>query len=476
MSKTKSPRRLSVENSITNMGFSSIREYKEWCSENNFSTSLDKSQNDLTKEKNYKLAKEKASLLSKIVEQKKNPDKTLSLILDGKLDSDEIKDFDIRGFALKYEMLPLSEYKQSLKRLIEFLKKKINIFDIVQNKKTFLDALFSISPYIEDWVRNPEDWRIPSHNIKKQFSSFVRYLFCKYDVPLFMDSVWFGNSEYQQEWFIHIGQGQNIRTAKFLPAPLTKKAAHHFLLAPDDCSPVEALRYGWICAMGGNGRLFNALRPTRCKDFANYEFWDSIIRFFIANPMLDTIHIGPIIDYIHNEKFVSRRAQVARGVFVDELPPQANFSIKGRTVETLLAQTEKWHHSLGKEKKIQHQSWEKSKIKDCEFETGDEKNRKLWIIKELLSTSELMEEGRKMSHCVGSYSSSCASGRVAIFTLEKEENKQIQKLLTIEVDLATKEIVQARGKRNVKADVSSSNMVKKFASQAGLNLAKYCLI
>jgi hypothetical protein len=49
--------------------------------------------------------------------------------------------------------------------------------------------MVNLAIFENEWIRNPEDWKIPSYNIKKQFSSLLRHLLCKYDVPAFMDKV-----------------------------------------------------------------------------------------------------------------------------------------------------------------------------------------------------------------------------------------------------------------------------------------------
>ena len=61
--------------------------------------------------------------------------------------------------------------------------------------------------------------------------------------PPFMDHAWLGNGagyvgdELCQQWFVHIGTGNNIRKADGLPFPLTKLMAHHFLQAPAELLP-----------------------------------------------------------------------------------------------------------------------------------------------------------------------------------------------------------------------------------------------
>ena len=89
-------------------------------------------------------------------------------------------------------------------------------------------ATLQLGAWHSKWVRGPKRWRCNSHNPARQFSSLARHLLADYHVPNFLDSAWFrprGGSirekRQEQEWFIHIGQGGNIRTAMRSSALLT---------------------------------------------------------------------------------------------------------------------------------------------------------------------------------------------------------------------------------------------------------------
>jgi hypothetical protein len=321
-----------------------------------------------------------------------------------------------------------------------------------------------------------KDWKPGSHNADRQFSSLARHLLAKYEVPVFMDSAWFHKMKKEQRWFLHIGSGRNIRTAPELPFPLTKKMAHYFMEAPDYYSINEAFRWGQVHALNGNQRLTDALRGTRLfREFRDNEFELSVIRFFVNNPMLDTVHIAPMIDYIWHQKYDGRRVFVARGVAEDRGPEQPNFSMAGRTPESLLRQVEAWHRQLGKETKSGNLQWERSNIKDFELRTGSKVNGNLktWRIKELLDSRELIAEGRAMKHCIASYAHSCARRRCAIFALESQDEDGIEKLLTIEVLLSDRKICEVRGKFNRYATQKELSILKRWALHERLTIASY---
>ena len=252
--------------------------------------------------------------------------------------------------------------------------------------------------------------------------------------------------------------------------------AHHFLKAPKHYTVEEALRWGQVHALGGDRYLVDALRQARLtQSFSNDDFWMNVIRFFIANPMLDVRHVHPIIDYIWHQRYENRRVFVERGVAREIGPAQPNFSMRGRTPETLLHQVEEWHSELGRESKGKELEWYRSQIGEFHLLEGSEQlhNMKFWSIRELLSSDELIDEGRAMQHCVQTYARSCHTGRSSIWTMEIEDENGRRKILTIEVAPREKIIRQVRGKRNRLPTPKEKNLLGKWADQEGLQLGEY---
>ena len=151
--------------------------------------------------------------------------------------------------------------------------------------------------------------------------------------------------------------------------------------------------------------------------FKDDEFWLSVLRFFIANPLLDTRHYGPIVDYIWHKKYENRMVFVERGVAREEGPEQPNFSMHGRTPDTLLRQVEEWHKRLGRESRGVNLNWIKSKFNEFRYTVGQTKSRnmEIWTIRELLNSNELIAEGRAQHNCVASYARSCFTGVTSIW-------------------------------------------------------------
>ena len=87
-------------------------------------------------------------------------------------------------------------------------------------------------------------------------------------------------------------------------------------------------------------------------------------------------------------------------------------------------------------------------------------------ILEITNGYELLEEGRRMSHCVGSYAHHCQSGSCAILTLRHRQQQTSE--VTIRVYLPAKAVVEARGRFNQLPEEKFQRMVNRWAKEAGL--------
>lgn len=354
------------------------------------------------------------------------------------------------------------------------------------NNNSYPYGLVQLARHHARWIRDPESVRFNAYNASRQFSALARHLLAKYEVPVFMDAAFFGDftdtlgSPHRsrvQDWFVHIGQGGNIRKAEGLPIPFTKRMAHHFLQAPAEYTIENAIRWAQIHALDGDARLVEAILPTLLGDRfhlpSREEFWETVLRFFIENPMLDTAHVGPIIDYLNNQRYVPDRRNDGEGRIVEARPPQPNLSMKGRTAETLLRQVEEWHAALVKRRKQSHFEWPACGIEGLNRKEGDERNQTVYVVRELLSTKELNAEGAEMGHCVGSYSYSCTSGQSAIFTMKRTDRAGTEGLLTIEVAIKTRVVRQARGRLNARPSPEAMRILRVWATEARLSLSSY---
>jgi hypothetical protein len=276
---------------------------------------------------------------------------------------------------------------------------------------------------------------------------------------------------------MHIASGKNIKTAKSLPIKLTKKMAHHFLKAPVDYNVSEALRWSQIHGLGGDERLVQIINATDLgREFRNEDFWQTVIQFFVNNPMLDQDKIQPIIDYIKHQKFETQQVYLGEGRYQTQPPPRPNFSMKGRTVEAIIRETEEWHDRVNRitrrGRRELPQTWPPIPVGSFEFKEGQKENKRTYRIVQLCSNEELNQEGRAMKHCVSSYVQSCASGRCSIWSLNIEDAiGQIEKLVTIE--LRNKTVVQVRGKNNRAPEKKEIQIMQRWMTKENLEISRW---
>ncbi|MYA72349.1 hypothetical protein F4009_19780 [Candidatus Poribacteria bacterium] len=459
---------LKMQEHFQQLGISSVEVYKEWCRAYNFSQGLDKTPRQRQDEL-YVMTRTQATKMMAKKKKDSNLREILPKIYNQELRSEKLQNSVTRAISETFES---SIAPKVLLKLLLYLEDNSDLL----KETSYIQGIAALANHHESWIRPVETWKVKKHNRDRQFSELARHLLAAYEIPLFMDCVWFNGNVIHQNWFKHIGTGQNIRTASDIPIPFTKKMAHHFLKAPRRYTIEEALRWGQVHALGGDKYLADAFRGTRLTGtFNNDDFWLNVIRFFIANPMLDVSHVHPIIDYIWHQRYENRRVFVERGVAREIGPAQPNFSMRRRTPETLLRQVEEWHGELGRESKDRELEWHGSEIGEFHLLEGSEeaRNMKFWSIRELLSSDELIDESRILRHCVSTYARSCHTGRSSIWSMEIEDENGRRKILTIEVAPREKVIRQVRGRRNRLATPKEKNLLGKWAEQEDLQLAGY---
>jgi PcfJ-like protein len=377
---------------------------------------------------------------------------------------------------------PLQPDEGVLRNLVTFCRSETDLLTD-HGASHFANALLALSARADDWVRPLDTWRARTHNARRQFQSLLRHLVARYDVPTFLDAAWLegltADGVRHQGWFKHLADGRNIRTANDLPIPLTRKQAHIFLQTPDDFDIPSAFRRALIVDLGGDERLVRSILATRLGTaFGDEEFWASVVRFFIAHPELKPTHHGPIIDFLHDAKFVPsvpnpHADQPGQPPLV---PPQPNLSIKGRTPESLRRAVADWHRELAERQAAATAvgSWEPSGFTPFVREEDTEHGLRVYEVTELLTSQELFEEGKAMSHCVASYARSCASGRSSIWSLRVQiESGRVVRLATIEVRLSDRKIIQIRRRSNKPSTSRELSLLNRWEYVGGPGLTSW---
>jgi hypothetical protein len=373
-------------------------------------------------------------------------------------------------------------YQSIQTMFVQVVEKETDFFEDERYCIKFLEGCREIAHWGDYWVRQPEEWTTRTHNVERQFLGLLNHLLAKYKVPAFMHKSFYKalqTSRKHQEWFIHLGSGQNIRTAHGLPMPLTKMMAHYYVQAPEELTVTEAFRFARIRSLGGSKGLVDAwLGSCMANNYENPEFWDSVVRFFVENPMLDPNQIAPIIDYLHHQKFVDVFEITQNGDRLNCGPTQPNLTMKGRNPETLMTQVEQWHVQTARiDKKGAFTQWKSCGIDGARFEEGNNQNKRAYVIVELLNSSELKKEGQEMHHCVGSYVGSCSSGRCAVYSVRQVEGDSLGRKATISVNLTPSRMLQeARGKYNEVLSQNISRIIRSWANTRNIQVCSWAKI
>ena len=249
---------------------------------------------------------------------------------------------------------------------------------------------------------------------------------------------------------------------------MTRKMEHIFLASQDHLPIEQALRMAELRALGAPVQLLKAVMSTRlAADLRHSEFWRTVWLFLVANSShLDATQIGPLIDYIE----AVRQDRVQDGVAEFGLPRPA-FSIKGRTVHSMLRLMKEWHRSLGLGNASL--SWTGSQLSPMLIEepcrSGSELPRR-WHLTELINSAQLRREGAALHHCVASYADRCSRGVSSIWSLRSSQSGRTNHVLTVEVDPRRRVIVQARGYANRPASGKPLSLLQDWAARENLRI------
>ena len=147
-----------------------------------------------------------------------------------------------------------------------------------------------------------------------------------------------------------------------------------------------------------------------------------------------------------------------------------------RTPESLLRQVAQWHGTLSTARLATNLYFRASGFSGLALEAGqaDSLGRKAqWRIRELLSGAELLEEGRRMQHCVVTYAQNCAAGYCSIWALERRHTDgKIEKHLTLELD-QNGVLVEARGQQNRRPTYREMQVLDAWVRSARLKMSRY---
>ena len=337
-----------------------------------------------------------------------------------------------------------------------------------------VDVLVNLSRFRSAHIRSAIDWGGTSSSWRPAISALARHLVCDYEVPLFLASSWYASDpagDKKRSWFVAHSRGSSFRSLD-LPIAMTRKMEHIFLASQDHLPIEHAIRKAELLALGTPVAFVNAILSTHlAADLRDSEFWRTVWMFLIANVRdVEPAQIGPMIDYIQ----AVRREQMpveTQHEMIGFNRPQPAFSMKGRTVQSLLRLMRDWHRSLG----IGNASfsWTRSPFQPWLFEEVNREEVEMprrWQMIELTNSAQLRSEGAALHHCVASYADRCYRGNSSIWSLRFWKAEKVHHVLTVEVDPKKRAVIQARGRANRAASGKSLRLLQDWAVRERLRM------
>ena len=308
-----------VAKHLQTLGLRGVEEYQQWCAVNGFSRRLKKSQADRRRERNVANSgrvfqhqrfsdnsKQDEHRLAKIFGERitrsglNNKQRQLLIDTTNRL-SALVPSGDSRQFQALADLV-----FACLDRRVKFsVACRPPQADF--SASTYLESLASVAFFSDQWIRPLSQWKVRTHNPRRQYISLLQHLFVAHSIPKFLFSEWLRRDQLigleNQSAFVHIAAGHSVRRLK-LPLEFTKRMGHYFMRAPQECTYDQALRWGQVHGLGGDESLARVVNGTFLgSSFENEEFWKTVIKWFADHPMFDRHWFHVVIDYLNNQKF-----------------------------------------------------------------------------------------------------------------------------------------------------------------------------
>ncbi len=356
-------------------------------------------------------------------------------------------------------------------------KRAPRLFDapIVNLHHPGVESLLNLSRLTSVHVRRVADWSGTSASWRAAVRGLAQHLVCTYAVPSFLAASWYAvddpYAEAKREWFIAHARGASFRSLD-LPMAMTRRMEHIFLMSHDHLTIEHAMRRAELLGLGASDALVRAVLATGpATDLRNGQFWRSVWTFLITNGRaIDVTHVGPLIDFIQAIRHLRLSIETPDGI-VRRDPPLPSFSLKGRTVQSMLRLMQQWHRGLGMASG--GLTWAPSALRPMVLEEPARDPTSppiVWHLMELTNSAQLRTEGAALRHCVASYADRCWRGPSRIWSLRARRGETWRHTLTIEVDMKQRAVVQARGWRNRPASGKPLRLLQDWSIREKLRL------
>jgi hypothetical protein len=339
-------------------------------------------------------------------------------------------------------------------------------------------AIAAMARWHADFVRAPHTFVATSSSPIGAVRDLAEHLFALYPVPVAMSAAWLTGSDEpsrEHEWYVRLGRGDSVRDLA-IPILVTRALAHALRSAPFFPTVAGALVWAQARTMGASDELARAFAESRIgRTLAHDDTRRSLVEILVRDGAAPE-HVGPVVDYLAREKLEARDGFRADGTFGPTPPPEPDLSLDGRTLGSLLRRVDAWHVAAGRAP-VSDVAWPSSGISGLSFEErleprlpDEQPTLRIVSIVELLSSFELVREGRAMRHCVASYAGECIQGKASIWSLRATTRQGQKRLLTIEIDLRARTVRQARRLANRLAGPRDKEILAVWAQRERLTL------
>jgi hypothetical protein len=331
----------------------------------------------------------------------------------------------------------------------------------------YLNGVVSLA--LTTWYEDPETWQPRGKGLSSAFRSLVIHLLRSYplsphlwDLPLLTHGFDLEPRQRAMQFLTHLALGFSPRllTRSILPAPLTRRMCH-LLANPPYPMPYESMvRRAQVLGHGGRTQLAACLASTRLAQFQSREdYWHDFIHWCCRQEDLDLASVGPLIDFLHY------RVEAGEPV-----------ALAGRTPTSLGRLVRAWHRELANRRAEASEVYLPSGLAagvwiTARHEDGAPGAGARWEVREILTGTDLLAEGRAMGHCVASYGGAIAGRRVSIWSLTCNGQRRV----TIEAAAGSRAIRQVRGKANRIPKPIEARIVERWAGKNGLEIGCWAM-
>jgi len=321
------------------------------------------------------------------------------------------------------------------------------------------------------WIRPLESWQPSGTSLRREFRSLIHHLLARYPAPGYLDAAFdqpAGPSAFRQvSWFIRLARGASVDSLS-LPLPLTRAMQHHLRTAPDDLSPMGALRFAEVRGLGGGIPLAREIADSILnQQFEHVAFWRSTLLILIAHEKsLRRGEVCELIDSIYDLLFAAPQIPTENGI-ESRTPACPDLAMKGRTLDSLRRLVNDWRPHYGDDRPVQR-TWPQSQPRPLLFPASTTPDGATWRIVELLNATALRVEGRALRHCVAMYDWDCDRRLCAIWSLRRHEHGVDRPVATIELNLADQTIEQLKAYKNRRPSPVARTLVDRWAKESNI--------